>query len=258
MTILDVAILGAGPYGLAAGAHLQRIKGLEVRAFGEPMAFWKNQMPAGMLLRSSWEASTIADPENALTLDVYRARARIIFRPPCRLSGSSSMDFGSNERAFPAWIAEKSTQIEAEPNSFRVILEDGEEIQSRRVVVAGGIGPFARRPSEFAALSPSLASHTSEHQDLRIFRGRQVAVIGGGQSALESAALLHEAGAEVEVIARTPQFHWLGWKAKLQQLGPVSKIFYSWTDVGPPGISRLVSLPTLFKQLPRENAGPPS
>jgi cation diffusion facilitator CzcD-associated flavoprotein CzcO len=252
MTILDVAILGAGPYGLAAGAHLRQIKGLEVRAFGDPMAFWKNQMPAGMLLRSSWEASTIADPENALTLDVYRSASTNHLSAPVSLERFVEYGLWFQRNSVPGLDRRKITQIEAEPNSFRMILEDGEEIQSRRVVVAGGIGPFARRPPEFAALPPALASHTSEHQDLRIFRGKQVAVIGGGQSALESAALLYEAGADVEIIARTPQFHWLGWKAKLQQLGPVSKIFYSWTDVGPPGISRLVSLPILLRQLPRE------
>ena len=46
----DVVVLGAGPYGLGAGAHLQQVKGLGVKVFGEPMWFWKNQMPAGMLL----------------------------------------------------------------------------------------------------------------------------------------------------------------------------------------------------------------
>jgi hypothetical protein len=252
MTILDVAILGAGPYGLAAGAHLRRIKGLEVRAFGEPMSFWKNQMPAGMLLRSSWEASTIADPEDALTLDAYRSASSNHLSAPVSLERFVEYGLWFQQKSVPGLDRRKITQIEAESNSFRLVLEDGEELQSRRVVVAGGIGPFARRPSEFAALPPSLASHTSEHPDLASFRGKHVAVIGGGQSALESAALLYEAGADVEVIARTPQFHWLGWKARLQQLGPVSKIFYSWTDVGPPVVSRLVSLPNVFRQLPRE------
>ena len=72
MVNLDVVIIGAGPYGLGAGAHLRQIKGLEVRVFGEPMWFWKNQMPAGMLLRSSWEASSLWDPRREFTLDVYQ------------------------------------------------------------------------------------------------------------------------------------------------------------------------------------------
>ena len=251
MTILDVAILGAGPYALAAGAHLRRIKGLEVRAFGEPMSFWKNQMPAGMFLRSSWEASTIADPENALTLDAYRSASSNHLSAPVALERFVEYGLWFQRKSVPNLDQRKITEIETEPNSFRLMLEDGEELQARRVVVAAGIGPFARRPPEFGLLPSFLVSHTSEHQDLRVFRGKQVAVIGGGQSALESAALLYEAGADVELIARTPHFHWLGWKARLQRLGPASKLFYSWTDVGPPGVSRLVSLPGLLQQLPR-------
>src|SRR5439155_1467210 len=40
------------------------------------------------------------------------------------------------------------------------------------------------------------------------FRGRDVVVIGGGQSAIEFAALLHEAGAAVQVVSRRP-VQWL-------------------------------------------------
>src|SRR5579872_100562 len=67
-----VTILGAGPYGLSAAAYL-RAAGVEVRIFGEPMAFWERQMPSGMFLRSNWDASHIADPHRALTLNQYRS-----------------------------------------------------------------------------------------------------------------------------------------------------------------------------------------
>src|SRR5579872_7034675 len=68
---IDVIVLGAGPYGLAATAYLRAIPGLQLRAFGEPMSFWEQNMPEGMLLRSQWEASHIADPQEAFTLDAY-------------------------------------------------------------------------------------------------------------------------------------------------------------------------------------------
>jgi len=55
-----VVIIGAGPYGLAAAAHL-RAAGIEHRIFGEPLSFWRRHMPAGMFLRSAWEASHIVD-----------------------------------------------------------------------------------------------------------------------------------------------------------------------------------------------------
>src|SRR6185437_1637439 len=47
-----------------------------------------------------------------------------------------------------------------------------------------------------------------EHRDPAESRGQEVAVIGAGQSALESAALLHEQGAKVHVIARTGKVAW--------------------------------------------------
>jgi len=63
-TMHDVAVIGAGPYGLASAAHM-RARGLDVYALGRPMELWERQMPTGMFLRSSWEASTISDPDGA-------------------------------------------------------------------------------------------------------------------------------------------------------------------------------------------------
>jgi hypothetical protein len=101
------------------------------------------------------------------------------------------------------------------------------------------------------AFLTALASHTSEHNDLRKFRGQQVVVIGAGQSALESAALLKEAGILVEVIACTKTLNWVGLQAKPHHLGLISKMLYSMRDVGPAGISRLVALPHLFRRFPQ-------
>jgi FAD-dependent urate hydroxylase len=83
-------------------------------------------------------------------------------------------------------------------------------VTASRVVVAAGLFPFARRPTVFDALPPERVSHACEHVDLGAFHGRRIAVIGCGQSALESAALLGEAGADVEVIARAGSVNWLG------------------------------------------------
>jgi hypothetical protein len=68
----QVAVIGAGPYGLATAAHLRAAK-IETCVFGEPMGFWENQMPEGMFLRSSWDACHIADLYRTLTLDTYSA-----------------------------------------------------------------------------------------------------------------------------------------------------------------------------------------
>lgn len=77
-------------------------------------------------------------------------------------------------------------------------------------------------------------------------------MIGGGQSALESAALLHEAGAEVEVLVRRDRIYFLRRAGGvMHHLGPITTALYAPADVGPAGISRLVSAPDWFRRLPR-------
>ena len=246
----NVTVIGAGPYGLSATAYLRAV-GIETRVFGEPMAFWENQMPAGMCLRSNWGASHIADPKRALTLDEYvRQKGNHISKP---IPLNRFVDYGRwfQSQALPDLDKRQVRSIETDARGFKVTMADGEEFTSRRVVVAGGISPFASKPAEFADIPSALASHTSEHKDLGKFKGQRVVVIGAGQSALESAALFKESGIPVEVIARTVHLNWVGLHARLHHLGLISKMMYSNRDVGPAGISRLVAAPHLFRRLPR-------
>jgi cation diffusion facilitator CzcD-associated flavoprotein CzcO len=255
MTSCDVVIIGAGPYGLSAATHLRTIEGIEVRLFGEPMSFWDRNMPVGMLLRSNWTATQIADPNGRLTLEAFQAASGISFSMPVPLDRFIEYGLWYQRQAVPDVDQRKITRVESHSKGFRVLLEDGEAVLSRRVVIAAGIGAFAWRPTEFKGLPGFLASHTSKHRDLRIFGGKRVLVVGGGQSALESAALLHENGAEAEVVARSTRINWLGgWASKTlhHRFGKLtSRLLYAPTDVGPAGISQLVARPHLLKRLPR-------
>jgi hypothetical protein len=215
------------------------------------MAFWENQMPAGMCLRSNWGASHIADPKQELTLDAYcRHNGNHLAKP---IPLDRFVDYGRWYQSQAVRDLEKRgvASIDTDADGFKVRMADGEEFTARRVVVAAGISAFAARPAEFAGIPSSLASHTSEHKALRKFAGQRVAVIGAGQSALESAALLKENGIQVEVIARAKTLNWVGLHARLHHLGLISKMMYSTRDVGPAGISRLVAMPHLFRRFPR-------
>ena len=64
--IVDVAIIGAGPYGLSLAAHLSAA-GLSYRHFGVPMRLWRGAMPKGMYLKSQGFASNLSDPEGTHT-----------------------------------------------------------------------------------------------------------------------------------------------------------------------------------------------
>lgn len=247
----NVTVVGAGPYGLSSAAYL-RVAGVETRVFGEPMAFWEKQMPAGMCLRSNWGASHIADPKHELTLDAYcRENGNHVSRP---IPLNRFVGYGQwyQRQAVPDLDRRSISSIETDEKGFRVVLSEGSSFISKRVVVAAGISTFAARPVEFEKLPSALASHSSEHNDLRKFKGKRIVIVGAGQSALESAALCKEAGIDVEVIARQSFLNWVGLHPRLHHLGAVSKMLYSTRDVGPAGISRLVAMPYLFRRLPRE------
>src|SRR5207249_3857172 len=80
---------------------------------------------------------------------------------------------------------------------------------------------------------------------------QRVLVVGGGQSAIESAALLHELGVEVELVTRAPQLRWLlrsGWLHT--HAGSFKRLLYHPTDVGPPGLNQIVARPSFFRKLP--------
>ena len=245
----EVAVIGAGPYGLSAAAHL-RARGISVRVFGKPMAFWSEKMPEGMLLRSPRVASNISDPSHTFTLESFEAASGKAASAPVPLA--TFVDYGK-------WFCKHFSEdldrrnvvtIRPERQGFAVMLEGGEKVRVQRVVVAAGIGPFKRIPDVFKHLDSALASHCYDGRSVRGFAGRRVAVIGAGQSALESAALLQEAGADVEIIAKVPQLRWIGMHPWLHKLGPISSLLYSYHDVGPAGISRLVAMPNVVRHIP--------
>src|SRR5712691_11686300 len=251
MPTCDIAIVGAGPYGLSAAAHLRAVNGLEIRVFGEPMSFWERHMPVGMLLRSPWAASNIADPSDAQTLGAYQSACGNHLSAPIPLDRFIEYGRWFQHRALPEAEARTVLKIESDSAGFRINMDRDEVCRARWVVIAAGIAPFAWRPPEFDGLTTQYASHSCEERDLRRFARKRVAVIGGGQSALESAALMHEAGADVEVVVRQPRIHWLARSEKLHRIGFISRLMYHPSDVGPAGVSQLVGRPNLFRRLPR-------
>jgi hypothetical protein len=246
----DVVVVGAGPYGLSVAAHLNAC-GVNVRVFGESMSFWDRHMPEGMCLRSPWEASQLSDPARSLTIDAFQtATGERVSRPiPIRRFVAYGHWFQS--RAVPNLEQRKVVEIEKNTLGFRVVLADGEAVRCGRVIIAGGIGPFAVRPPQFAGIPRDLASHSSEQRDLASFRGKRVVVIGGGQSALESAALLHESQADVELLVRESSVQWTWQRPWLHTFRPIGAVLYAWPDVGPAFISHAVARPSLYRLLPR-------
>jgi cation diffusion facilitator CzcD-associated flavoprotein CzcO len=245
----DVVIVGAGPYGLSASAHLRRA-GLRPRVLGEPMAFWRT-MPAGMLLRSNRGATNIAELHGSLTLDAFEADTGMQAGSPVALERFVEYGEWVQRRAAPDLDRRLAAHIERNGDGFKITLADGERLAARRVVMACGIAEFAHLPPEFAGFGPELVSHTGDHADPARFAGRRVAVVGGGQSALELAALARAAGADVEILVRAPQIVWLRRVTVYRRLGRLAPVVYAPTDVGPLWYSRLNAVPDAFRRLPR-------
>lgn len=246
---VEVAIVGAGPYGLAAAAHL-RARGVDLIVFGRPLEFWRTQTPRGMLLRSPYLGSSIGDPDGKLTLAEYeRLCGARVDRP---IPVQTFVDYGCwfQQRAVPDLDTRTVDRVEHRGGRWQVRAGD-DDISAARVVLAAGVGTFAHLPDVLGGLDDGLVSHTLQHDDLAPFAGQRVAVVGGGQSALESAALLNELGAEVTVLVRQPAVRWLAESARRHRTRLLSSLLYAKPDVGPALVSQLVARPHLYARLPR-------
>jgi len=246
---VEVAVVGAGPHGLSATVHLRRA-GLDARAFGPPMSFWRG-MPKGMKLRSNLPATSIVETVGPLSLRAYAADVGEEVVAPVPLERFLAYGDWVQRRGVPDIDTRMVSGVDRARDGFVLGLADGARVIARRVVVACGIAPFAHIPAGFLHLPPSRLSHTGEHHDLAAFAGRRVAIVGGGQSAFESAALMQEAGAEVAVLVRGSDVVWLRPHSPKNALGPLGPVVYAPTDVGPLWYSRLVAAPDLFRRLPR-------
>jgi pyridine nucleotide-disulfide oxidoreductase len=240
------AVIGAGPYGLSVAAHLLHAK-VPTRVFGVPMEFWR-KMPAEMHLKSVWSASSLADPMGAFSLDRYCEAEHIAHSEPIPLSLFMDYSLWFQRQAVNEVEQAYVTRLSRRDHLFHLEMSDGSDVCAGRVVVAIGIGRFAHVPTYARVLPSHLASHTGAQTDYSRFRGCRVMVVGGGQSGLETAAFLLEAGAEVELITRGP-VRWIS-RRLYGHRGLARHLLYPPTDVGPPGLNWLCGSPRLMSKLP--------
>ncbi|GAC1388650.1 MAG: hypothetical protein NVS4B12_01650 [Ktedonobacteraceae bacterium] len=199
----DVVVMGAGPYGLSAAAHLQG-QGLKVATFGKPIHFWREHMPEGMLLRSYWWATHLSDPEKKYSFKQYFKEKGIEATDPLPIDVFIDYGLWFQKNAVPNLDETYIKNVEHKNNQFIVTLEDDRIIVSDAMVLAPGLHYYAYYPKEYTHMPHDLVSHSSDHHFMNGFFGKQVAVIGAGQAALETSALLHEQNTEVHILARHP------------------------------------------------------
>lgn len=253
MTSLETIIVGAGPYGLSIGAHL-RGANLDYALIGSPMESWRTHMPSGMALKSERFASGLSDPDGRYTLELFSTLDGIPYSPKgVPLKISEFLDYAEWFRRQAALNVcdTKLRHLRRFAGGFQLTLDDS-VVLAKRVILATGHLAFRHFPEALEKLAsdvPELVSHSADHRDFKKFSGRNVTVVGCGQSGLETAALLHEQGASVSVLARAASIEWNA------DLDPVRSLYerWRWPDSGIGAGWRSVAyseLPRLFLLMP--------
>lgn len=176
----DVIILGGGPAGLAAGLYAARLNLNAVLVERGPLG--------GQLL-------------NTELIEDYPGFESILGVELAEKMGSHARKFGLDIREFKA-----VSTIEAGPDGQKVVrLEDGGELRAPAVIMAaGGLprklgvpgeGEFAGRGVSYCAVC-----------DGAFFKGEELAVIGGGDAAVEEADFLTRYASKVFVLHRRDEF----------------------------------------------------
>ncbi len=206
----NTVIVGAGPYGLSIAEHLKAAR-IPFQILGTPLESWRAHMPQGMRLRSEPFASNLWDPERRYTVERFSAEKNVPYRP---MYNPLSLDFFLE---YTEWFRRnavgevqdvKVQRIRRQGRAFTLELVNGATIEAGHVILATGHMAFLFIPSELAHLPKPLCLHSSQIHDLRPFLDRDVTVIGAGQAALETAALLREQGTRVRLVARTSELRW--------------------------------------------------
>ena len=247
---LDVAVIGAGPFGLSVAAHLND---RPVRVFGAPMQTWRTRMPPDMRLRSDWDETSLSAPGDRGSIDVWSRAEDEPREEPIPLARFLRYADWFRSTFVPENDPSEVAQLERAAGVFRVTTADGAEADARLVVVAVGVTPFPYAPPPFDAVMGDGIGFAIERQDYDAYRGGRVIVVGGGQGGLEAAALARRGGAEVELVIRS-QLRWFTDREPYRPRTPLQqriyRLAYPVVGYGPPPLNRLALNPDAFAALP--------
>lgn len=244
----DIAIIGAGPYGLSIAAHLKSF-GADFRIFGTPMKFWLDMSP-GICLKSPDFATNIYAPKRGYRFDDWSKQRGLSSAEPCPMPQFAEYGLWAQQQLVPEVEDVQVVQLGRSRDGFRLTLDSGETVIANRTVVAVGLSNFPKIPTELQ-ISSDRITHTAQVGDYARFRGMAVTVIGGGQSALEAGGLLNVNGATARVLVRNTG----GWFA--DKLSPNRSLLqrFKWpmTELGTGQLNWVLThVPRLASYLPQK------
>ena len=246
------AIIGAGPYGLSLAAHLAAA-GRDFRIFGKPLTTWRDHMPRGMQLKSDGFASNLSAPDPQSTLKAWSAERGVEYDDlyiPVKLEDWLGYSAWFQKRHVPMLEQNQVIALSRNDDGFSLVLDNGDAVQAERVVLAVGINWFRNMPDMLASLPLELASHSYDHRDLTAFAGKKLLIVGAGSSAIDTAVLAGEAGADVTLIARANTIHYHAMPDP-DHVSWLRAITHPASGIGPGWRSFMCAkAPRLFRRLP--------
>jgi thioredoxin reductase (NADPH) len=178
--LFDVIIVGGGPAGLAAGLYAARMNLSGVLVERGPLG--------GQLL-------------NTELIEDYPGFESVLGSDLAVKMGDHARKFGLDVREFQA-----VREIDVDADGTKVVrLEDGSELTAPALILAaGGLPRRLEVPGEleFAGRGVSYCAVC----DGAFFKGQELAVVGGGDAALEEGDFLTRYASRVYVIHRRDQF----------------------------------------------------
>ena len=179
-----VIIIGSGPAGLTAAIYTARASLTPLVIEGEPSS--TSDQPGGQLMLTTEVENFPGFPTGIMGPELM-------------------MNFRSQAERFGArFITEKVTAIDFSARPFRVRVRDTEYLADSVIVSTGARSLMLGLEAEERLIGHGLS--TCATCDGFFFRGHEIAVVGGGDSAIEEATFLTKFADKVTLIHRRDEF----------------------------------------------------